>query len=174
VDEIELRNDVADALNVIGKLPLRLQRIALLRALGCGHEEIGELTGDSKSRVHALVGEANRRIADHLVERSHAVESWSPRAERLWQLENEPPEWLIKRLGRPVLVRNRVPSPSVRRLAWRRAAIALDDLRRAAGPARFEELSQQLPTEPRLRHLFAVANRAVAALEFERDCRRER
>ena len=29
LDEIEMRNDVNDALSVIGRLPLRLQRIAL-------------------------------------------------------------------------------------------------------------------------------------------------
>ena len=51
LDEIEMRNDVNDALSVIGRLPLRLQRIALLRALGFRHEEIGGLTGDSTSRA---------------------------------------------------------------------------------------------------------------------------
>ncbi len=174
LDEIEMRNDVNDALSVIGRLPLRLQRIALLRALGFRHDEIGALTGDSTSRVHALVRQANRRIDVQLVERSRSGEPWSPRAERLWQLEHAPPEWLLQRLGRPVLVRDRSPSPSVRRLAWRRAAIALDDLRRAAGPSRFEAMGERPPSEPELRRLHAVATRAVAALESERGCHRER
>jgi DNA-directed RNA polymerase specialized sigma24 family protein len=170
VDEIELRNDVNDALSVIGSLPLRLQRIALLRALGFSHEEIGGLTGDSKARVHALVVQANRRIAEQLVARSRSGEAWSSRAERLWQLEHSPPEWLLGRIGRPVLVRDRSPSPSVRRLVWRRAAIALDDLRRIAGAARFDEVMERPPREPELRRLHVVAKRAVAAYEFERNC----
>jgi DNA-directed RNA polymerase specialized sigma24 family protein len=174
LDEIELRNDINDALSLIGRLPLRLQRIALLRALGCSYDEIGQLTGDSKARAHALSTRANERIAEYLVERAHSVERWSPRAERLWQLEQSPPGWLVERIGRPTLARHRTPSPSTRRLAWRRAAIALDDLRTVAGPARFAAISQEPPAEPELRRLHAVATRAVATLESERGCQRER
>ena len=155
---------------MIGKLPLRLQRIALLRALGFSHQAIGSLAGDSKARVHALAGQANRRIAEPLVERSRSGEAWTPRAERLWQLEHAPPKWLLERIGRPVLVRDRAPSPSVRRLAWRRAAIALDDLRKAAGASRFDDIWERPPGERQLRRLHAVARRAVAAYEFERNC----
>jgi DNA-directed RNA polymerase specialized sigma24 family protein len=174
VDVMEIRNDVNDALSILARLPLRLQRIALLRALGFRHEEIGQLTGYSTSRVHALVKHANRKVSEILVERSRSDESWPPRAERLWQLENRPPEWLVRKLGRPILVRGRVPSPSVRRLAWRRAALALDDYRQAAGPARFEAMTDERPSEPALRGLHAKAIRAVRAFEAERGCQRER
>src|SRR4051794_9747592 len=55
VDEIEIRQDVREALTIVSMLSPRLQRIALLRALGLRYREIGELTGDSKTRVAALV-----------------------------------------------------------------------------------------------------------------------
>lgn len=44
VDEIEARQDVVDALSVLSRLGVRLQRVALLRALGLKHAEIAELT----------------------------------------------------------------------------------------------------------------------------------
>jgi hypothetical protein len=41
-DTAEIRGDVQDALSIIGKLPPRLQRIALLRGLGMRHADISD------------------------------------------------------------------------------------------------------------------------------------
>jgi hypothetical protein len=40
LDEIEIRNDVNAALKIITRLRPRLQRVALLRALGQSHREV--------------------------------------------------------------------------------------------------------------------------------------
>ena len=42
LDGIEIRNDVAEALTIIAELRPRLQRVALLRALGHTHAQVGE------------------------------------------------------------------------------------------------------------------------------------
>src|SRR4051812_49197227 len=62
IDEVETFHDVQDALSIVRQLPPRLQRIAMLRALGFRYPEISALTGDSNARVHRLVVGANERI----------------------------------------------------------------------------------------------------------------
>jgi DNA-directed RNA polymerase specialized sigma24 family protein len=91
VDEIQVRDDVEDALGLLRHLPERLQRIALLRALGSKYREIGEVTGDSPVRVHVLVKCANDRLHDVLEARLSQEPAVSPRAERLRELEREQP-----------------------------------------------------------------------------------
>jgi DNA-directed RNA polymerase specialized sigma24 family protein len=130
-DYQQIHTDVGDALSIIKRLPPRLQRIAMLRALGLRHAEIGEVTGDSATRVVQLVARANLEIGEMLGERAFHELNSSPRAERLWQLEHEQPAWLVEKLGRmPPATRRKVCQNELRR-AWRRAAPALDD-RRAA------------------------------------------
>jgi RNA polymerase sigma factor (sigma-70 family) len=86
---------VDDALSIVQELPPRLQRIAMLRALGLRYNEISEITGDSRTRVGALVTRANMQISEIILERNRHERSDSPRAERLWQLEREQPQWLV-------------------------------------------------------------------------------
>jgi hypothetical protein len=138
---------VQDALSIVGKLPPRLQRIALLRALGLRHAEIGEITGDSPTRVYQLITRANDRIHEILAERHHASEPSSRRAERLWELENDPPEWLTRHIGRVPRQSRRQSGQTLQRRAWRRAAMALDDYRDAAGRD-LDPLEGRLPPPP--------------------------
>src|SRR3954449_12542140 len=53
---------VDDALSIVQELPPRLQRIAMLRALGMKYAEISEITGDTPTRVGQLVTRANLQI----------------------------------------------------------------------------------------------------------------
>lgn len=167
-DPHAINERVNDAFSILEQLPPRLQRIAMLRALGLRHNEIGELTGDSKTKVAQLVGRANLEIYDILAERDHHERESSPRAERLWQLEHEQPKWLVDQLGRLPSRSRKSVSNSTRLRAWRRAALALDDLRELAGPSRFGETLTTRPREPELGHAHDVARRAIAALEHER------
>jgi hypothetical protein len=57
----------------------------------------------------------------------------SPRAARVRELEDHPPKWLTEAIGRAP-GRNKSSSGVV--LAWRRAALAIDDYRRAQGVER--------------------------------------
>src|SRR4051812_22709742 len=120
--------EVGEAFDVLERLPERLRRVALLRALGMRHKDIGELTGDSPTRVGQLVARANVHIYEILEERAQAREDLPVRAQRLVDLEQRPPEWLVDEIGKPPRLTRRDTSLSETRRAWRRAALALDDL----------------------------------------------
>jgi hypothetical protein len=168
-DTLAIRRDVQDALWIVGRLPPRLQRIAVLRAFGMRHSDIGEITGDSPTRVSQLITRANDEIHDILAERHHATKPSSPRAERLWELESDPPEWLTRHIGRVPRHSRRQSGQTLQRRAWRRAAIALDDYRGAAGPERFDEQFDAPIRDAELGRLRQTALRAVENLEHTRD-----
>jgi hypothetical protein len=107
-------------------------------------------------------------IGDILAERIHAERPSSPRAERLWQLERHPPDWLAARIGKPCRT-NKSESHAAARREWRRAAIALDDYRTAAGTEAFDAIDGEPPADQGLRRLHSVAVKSVAALERLRD-----
>jgi hypothetical protein len=107
-DEYALRDGVEDAFSILERLSPRLRRVAMLRALGPRHREIGELTGDSPVRVAQLISRASFEIYEVLAERSHEIEHVSRRAQRLWELERDQPSWLTERIGRAP--RSRRPS----------------------------------------------------------------
>ena len=88
-DQYAIRDGVEDAFSVLEHLSPRLQRIAMLRALGLRHAEISKITGDTPTRVAQLIAQANMRIYEHLEERSLDTERLSPRAKRLWELERD-------------------------------------------------------------------------------------
>jgi DNA-directed RNA polymerase specialized sigma24 family protein len=123
--------EVGEAFEILDRLPERLRRVALLRALGMRHKDISELTGDSPARVGQLIFRANVRIYEVLEERARQQPDLPPRAKRLAELEERQPAWLTEEIGRPPRMRRQKPGfPELRR-SWRRAALALDDLRAA-------------------------------------------
>ena len=172
VDEIEQRSDVREALSVLAELPPRLQRIAVLKAIGLKQREISEITGDSPTRVGRLLVNAHDRVHDILAERAHDREPFSPRAERLWDLEHRPPDWLIAKIGRPLKPRRKMAGETVRLRLWRRAALALDDYREIAGPAAFESITAEAPSDPALRAQHARATKLLEA--FRAETKRDR
>src|SRR4051812_12021281 len=165
-----IKLDMDEALSIVHELPPRLQRIAMLRALGLKYGEISEITGDSPARVGVLVSRANVEIYEIIAERARHERSSSPRAERLWQLEREQPKWLVDELGQlPKLARHNTESLSTRRRAWRRAALALDDLRDAVGADGFRQALAAPPRESGLRRLHETARRTLEELERGHD-----
>jgi RNA polymerase sigma factor (sigma-70 family) len=166
-DHYEIRDELDDAFSVVARLPARLRRIAVLRALGMRAKEIGELTGDSQARVSQLIARANAEVYEVLAERAHHAEPGSPRAERLWQLEHDQPDWLTERIGRLPRSKRNSLSSSTRRLAWRRAALALDDYRQTVGAARFHALDGP-SDDPGERRAFEAAKRAIDELAHAR------
>jgi hypothetical protein len=169
---MEVLDDLWDALSAITSLPLRLQRIALLRGLGLKREDIVAITGDSETRVGHLMREATFRIDEIVAEWRHA-ENRSPRADRLWELEHEPPDWLVAEIGRPPR-RHRNAGQVAARRAWRRAALALDDYRTAAGAEGLMSIQDESPGDPALRALHAAAQEAIGGQEQVRDRRLDR
>src|SRR4051794_22548304 len=107
-DAFQIQQDVEDALALIGRLRPRLQRIALMRGLGFRYSDISAITGDSRARIGQLASVANQEIADMLATRRDSIHSTSPRAQRLWELESSPPEWLTERIGRLPRINRRI------------------------------------------------------------------
>jgi hypothetical protein len=163
----EIRVDVDDAFSILERLPQRLRRIALLRALGVRPGQIGEITGDSKRRVSQLIARANAEIYEILAERARFAAPESPRAQRLWQLEHDQPDWLTDRIGRVPRSSRRGKIVTTQR-AWRRAALALDDYRSAVGPTRFADALERPPRDPELRRAHEAVQRAINDLAHER------
>jgi RNA polymerase sigma factor (sigma-70 family) len=167
-DHYAIRDDLEDAFSILERLPPRLQRIAMLRALGMRYREIGALTGDSQIRVAQLIARANFEIYEVLVERSHETEHVSARAQRLWELERDQPRWLTERIGRAPRSSRRSVAQTEQRRAWRRAALALDDYRTASGPERFDDAIDTRPADQQLGGYHDIARRAVDELAHVR------
>ena len=84
----------------------------------------------------------------------------------------------MEKIGRPVGRSRKFGGRAVRQRAWRRAAIALDDYRIAAGDDDLAAWTAVAPEHPVLRRLHTVALRAVEAHDdarlHERGSARER
>ena len=165
---IDVFDDVNEALSMIAPLPERLRGIALLRAFGIDRDGIADITGNSVLRVDHLIRNSNFLMSETLAERAHGEGSLSPRAERLWQLEHDSPDWLVGVIGAPPRGRRRGNQVAALR-EWRRAAIALDDLRTVAGDEAFRAMDAAPPSDPEWRRLHAAAARSVSALAPLRD-----
>jgi hypothetical protein len=88
----------------------------------------------------------------------------SPRAARLRELEDDPPKWLTNAIGiRP----GRSKSSSSVVLAWRRAALVIDD-HRTAYPQPSTDAIGPTPVDPPARRSHQRAERAIAAVAEER------
>jgi RNA polymerase sigma factor (sigma-70 family) len=131
-----------EAIDILGRLPLRDRRVAFLKAMGHTYADIGELTGKSPRMTDRVIRRANERIHEVLSEKREAEQPHpSPRATSLAALELEQPEWLANALGsKPG---KRAPRYHIRR--WRMAAIAIDDYRRMSG---FNDRSDALGPRP--------------------------
>ena len=52
--------------------------------------------------MHQLVARASRDVDQIRAEREHDRRAFPPRAERLWELEKNPPDWLVEKIGTPI------------------------------------------------------------------------
>jgi hypothetical protein len=118
--------------------------------------------------VSQLVARANFEIYEILAERRQSTEHVSPRAQRLWQLEQDPPGWLTEQIGRVPRSSRRSIGLTTQRRAWRRAALALDDYRAAAGPEHFAAALETEPRDTGLRSHHEAARQAIAELAHAR------
>jgi RNA polymerase sigma factor (sigma-70 family) len=166
------RLELLAAGEVLEQLPPRLRRIAFLRAAGLRYSEIGELTGDSPTRVNQLVTRANHRI--HEILAAETSRTLPPRAQRLRDLEENPPAWLTAEIGQVPRSQDRRASIATRLLNWRRAALALDDYRKLTGFNAGDRGLGDRPIDPTAARAFDVARRAVDNLYAARSIARER
>jgi RNA polymerase sigma factor (sigma-70 family) len=156
------RLELNEALDVVAQVPERRRRLAILRLMGLSYDEIGKVTGLSYTRVNRLLAEANAHMRADLEQRNGTHDK-RPRVARLQELEREPPRWLVRVIGRPP---GAVRTTTL--LAWRRAAIALDDYRQHLGGV---APSRGLGPRPKPLELGRAYDRALAAIAGLRRAR---
>jgi RNA polymerase sigma factor (sigma-70 family) len=162
-DRTEQALEFQAALQELAKLPERLQAVVFIRSQSSTQAQVAEVLGVSTQRIDQLLRAAGlklRDISERRIEDSRPVAS--PRAARLRELEDDPPKWLVEAIGTPPA---RSKSSSGVIVAWRRAALAVDDYRNARG-------SERAPTNARsaldLAETQERARRAVEHLRSER------
>ena len=129
-DTLTLRAELRDALDLLSAVPARRREVKAMHITGYTYAEIATRMGLGHARVNALITEANAAIRRENGRVAPEQQPRTDRAERLRDLETQPPKWLVKALGR-------APGKAVKPgalLAWRRAALALDDYRREHAP----------------------------------------
>jgi hypothetical protein len=92
----------------------------------------------------------------------------SPRAARLRQLEDDPPDWLRNVIGR---CPQRSKSSAGVILAWRRAALAIEDYRRVSGYENPHEALGFVPRDQELKRAYVLAERSILRVTAERERR---
>jgi RNA polymerase sigma factor (sigma-70 family) len=156
------RLELQEALETLSRVPQRRREAAALRMIGLRYDEIADVLGISATRVNALLAEANVYIRADVLSRE-PLRSDQPRVARLHELEHDTPEWLSTVIG---------PAPSAQHptvlLAWRRAALALDDYRSGRGD---EPNTAGLGDRPEVPEDARRFDRAVDAIEGLRTAR---
>jgi RNA polymerase sigma factor (sigma-70 family) len=143
-DRLELRANLRHALDLLSAVPERRRQAKALHVMGYSYEEIREALGISHTRVHQLIAEANAAMRREQL-RIGPDQPRSPRAARLRELEEQPPRWLCASIGRPPVKSQRAEAV----LAWRRAALAVDDYRREYAPGVDHDPLRDRPTDSR-------------------------
>ena len=169
-DRCAERLEFQAALQELRRLPPQLQEVVVIRSQVWRQSDVAEVLGVSRQRVAKLLVEAAMQVAE-LNEQRHDRERpvASPRAARLRELEDDPPEWLKNALNsRPA----RSKSDGALILAWRRAALAIDDYRSQHGYASATDGIGPTPLDPAARRSHQRAEHAITAVEEERMLRK--
>jgi hypothetical protein len=113
------------ALQELRTLPKNLRVVVLVNSQSSKHRDVAEVMGISRSRVAQLLQQVTVRMQERAEIRTELERPVAnPRAARLREFETDPPAWLVEAIGR-VPTFNKSSSKAV--LAWRRAALAIDD-----------------------------------------------
>jgi DNA-directed RNA polymerase specialized sigma24 family protein len=157
------------ALQQLKRLPLELQRVVLIRSQVWKKEEVAEVMGIRPDQVEPLLRAAAIRLAE-VNENRHDRERpvASPRAARLRELEDDPPDWLHNVIGR---CPQRSKSSAGVILAWRRAALAIEDYRRVSGYENPHDALGFIPRNHDLKRAYVLAERAIVRVTAERERR---
>jgi RNA polymerase sigma factor (sigma-70 family) len=161
-DLADKRIDLHDALVMLSRVPGRRKEAAVLKLIGLSYGEIADALDITPTAVNRLLVEARLHIYEQLAQHRAPSTRDRPRVARLAELEQNPPLWLSAKIG---------PVPSARhpaaKLAWRRAALALDDYRRDYGMRSLVEWAR--PTDRDEAARFDRAERAIAEVHAKRD-----
>ena len=165
-DRLQERIEFLEAMDELRKLPESMQRVVLVRSQVHKQQDVADILGVSRQRVNHLLVSVSLRVNELAEQRTlHERPVASPRAARLRELEDEPPEWLRAAIGRPV-TRNRSNGAAL--LAWRRAALAIDDYRREYGWSADDDALGPRPENLPAGRAHDRADRAVSQVREER------
>jgi hypothetical protein len=146
-----------DALEAFARLPDHRREIKGLQITGFSYDEIAEMRGLTYTRVNRILTEANATLREQQA-RSAAARIGGPRrAARLDELELDPPKWLRRAIGRLPSV---VSEPRAV-LAWRRAALTIDDYRRQYGRGLGNDTLGERPADRDAARAFDLARSAI-------------
>ena len=171
-DAVQAKGELDEAVGVLRQLPPRLREVAFLRATGYQYDQIAEVTGDSKTTVSRLVRRAYERIHDTIAADQRAQRPSPGRAGRLEELERELPPWLTEAIGRPP--GRRAQASGAVLLQWRRAALLIDDYRRAHGIRDSANAIGERPAEPDAARSYTLVAAAIERVHEARHPCRER
>jgi RNA polymerase sigma factor (sigma-70 family) len=169
-DVVSLRSELRFALEVLATVPARRREVKAMHVTGLKYEEIQHRFGLSYTQVNRLMTEANQAIQKERQRVTPRRDGMPARAARLQELEEKPPKWLTRAIGRPP--GKHVPAQIV--LPWRRAALAIDDYRREHGVHVADDALGARPTEPRAARAFDLADRARTRAREAREATRRR
>ena len=170
-DRLEERLEFIAAMEEMKRLPERMRRVLVASSQAQFQRDVAEMLGMHLSRVNHLLTSAAgavRELAEKRAQRASA--NATPRVARLRELEDEPPAWLVEAIG---AVPTRGQNAGAGVLAWRRAALAIDDYRREHGwHSKSVGLGPRPTDELPARRAYARAERAVAQLQDAREQQR--
>jgi DNA-directed RNA polymerase specialized sigma24 family protein len=151
-----IRLRLRDALEAFARLPDRRREIKALQITGFSYDEIAEMRGLTYTRVNHILAEANATLRAQQARSAAARIDGPRRAVRLDELEQDPPKWLRRAIGR-------LPSVNERRavLAWRRAALTIDDYRRQYGRGLGDDTLGDRPADREAARAFDLARSAI-------------
>jgi RNA polymerase sigma factor (sigma-70 family) len=158
------RIEVRDALAMLSRVPGRAREVAVLHLVGLTYVEIAEALGLTYTRVDKLLRAAREDLRDQELRHAGREPEARPRVARLASLEEDPPGWLVSVIGRPP---GRKHSGLL--LAWRRAALAVDDYRDTDAPGIAAGMGAR-PSDPASRQRYDRAKREIQRLD---DARRQ-
>jgi DNA-directed RNA polymerase specialized sigma24 family protein len=165
-DRLEERLEFLAAMDEVRRLPKNLRAVVLLRAQFSRHRDVAEALGVSVARVTRLLQDAGVYLQERTMRRAELERPVaSPRASRLRELEVDPPEWLVEAIGRAPTFNKSSARPV---LAWRRAALAIEDYRAEAGWHSKEVGLGPTPIQPDARRAHERAQQAMRQLSVER------
>lgn len=169
-DHVAIRLRLREALRAFARLPDSRREIKALQVTGFSYDEIAEMRGLTWTRVNHLLGDANKALREEQGRVAAERFQGSPRAARLDELEREPPEWLKRAIGRRPPVTEHRPAL----LAWRRAALTLDDYRCQYGRGLGDEPLGKRPIAADAARAFDLARAAIERAVQARSRHRSR
>jgi DNA-directed RNA polymerase specialized sigma24 family protein len=165
-DRLGERLEFLAALDELRDLPKNLRTVVIYRSQVSRHRDVAELMGINTARVGQLMQQVGVRLQERAERRAELERPVAnPRAACLRELQLEPPKWLTEAIGtEPTLGK----SAGGAVLAWRRAALAVDDYRRDGGWNSKSVGMGPKPDDPATRRAYDSAERAIAQLRRER------